>query len=92
MAYSRTFAEFIKDSTFENLPQEARQAAKLFILDILGVMYAGARSKPAGLVENYVRKAKDSEGCTIIPSGFKANCLDAVHKFPTNFAQQKKEF
>ena len=78
MGYSRIFSEFIQNASFESLPIDVQQSAKCFILDILGVIYSGSKSEPGKIIESFIKKSNSQAESTIIPTGFRASCLDAA--------------
>lgn len=73
------FAEHAANITYENLPVEARLAAKKSILDTLGVMLAASGSEPAvrGVVE-IVKESGGAPDCTILGFGGRAPAIMAA--------------
>ncbi len=55
METTKRIAEFVSKTTLDQIPPEAREIAKMAILDNLGVALAGSRDALAGIMVNYVK-------------------------------------
>lgn len=73
------FADHVAGVRYEKLPAEARLAAKMSILDTLGVILAASGMEPAvrGVIE-IVKESGGSPDCTILGFGGKAPAMMAA--------------
>jgi 2-methylcitrate dehydratase PrpD len=71
-------AYFIEDITFERLPQEAVAAAKIPLLDCLGVAVAGSREDASQIMLKYLAESGGSPEAGVIGSGFKTSAAQAA--------------
>ena len=76
---ARHFAEFAAKARYEDVPTEAREAAKKSIIDTLGVMLAASGMEPAvqGVIE-VVRESGGAAECTILGFGGRAPAMMAA--------------
>ncbi len=76
---TRTLARFISDFRYENLSRQAVEAAKVGIIDGVGVMLAGSTYRPlAALMAGYVREMGGVPRCSVVGWGFKTNAPSAA--------------
>lgn len=82
---TRDFAEFIASTSYQDLPEDVLNQAKLCFLDFLGVSLKGSHSKSATMVRNIIGTGGESTvigGNTNNPmdaalaNGVSAHCLD----------------
>ena len=71
-------AQFVVDSRFGDLPANVVDAAKIAVLDGIGVMLAGSMEAPAQIVAEYVRTLGGASACTVAGTGFKTNAPSAA--------------
>ena len=73
MSATRTLAQFIADTEFENLPPPVVEAAKIAILDGVANMVAGSVQELADIIGRYVRDAGGSPQASVVGWGYKTN-------------------
>ena len=79
MNISREFIEYLHEITYENIPEEAHDRAKYFLLDFLGVSICGTKADSSGVLYNFIKNnAKHDGPCTIIGSPLKTMPADAA--------------
>jgi 2-methylcitrate dehydratase PrpD len=74
----KKLADFIHDTSFENLPPNVIHQAKLCLLDLIGVSIAGGRQNVAAIVRNLVPALSGCEEATLWGSEGKLPLLTAV--------------
>jgi 2-methylcitrate dehydratase PrpD len=76
--FTRMLAQFIVNTTYQDLPGPAIAAAKRGVLDFVAVTLAGSHEPVAEKITHFVRGGKRDQEATVIHGGFKANaCLAA---------------
>ena len=79
MNISREFVDHLYKIKYEILPEEARDRAKYFLLDFLGVTICGTSADSSKVFYNFISKNPSHNGpCTIIGSSLKASPADAA--------------
>lgn len=78
MEITRTFAEFIKRTTFNDIPAAAASTAKYLILDAVGVALGGSIIPGGRIAIRYARELNARPACTVIGGGFKTTAADAA--------------
>ena len=73
MSATRTLAQFIADTDFENLPPPVVEAAKIAILDGVANMVAGSVQELADIIGRYVRDAGGSPQASVVGWGYQTN-------------------
>ena len=73
MSATRTLAQFIADTEFENLPPPVVEAAKIAILDGVANMVAGSVQELADIIGRYVQDAGGSPQASVVGWGYKTN-------------------
>ena len=73
MSATRTLAEFIADTKFENLPSPVVEAAKIAILDGVANMVAGSVQELADIIGRYVRDAGGAPQASVVGWGYRTN-------------------
>lgn len=71
-------AGFIKEITFERLPEEAVKAAKIPFLDCLGVAVAGSAEQASRILVKYLAESGGSPEAGLIGAGFKTSTAQAA--------------
>ena len=72
---TETLVRFISDFRHENLSRQAVEAAKVGIIDGVGVMLAGSTYRPlAALMAGYVREMGGAPRCSVVGWGFQDQC------------------
>ncbi len=74
----KKLAAFIHGTSYDNLPQNVIQQAKLCLLDLIGVSIAGGRQKVASIVQSLVPAMGGCEEVTLWGSDRKLPLLTAV--------------
>ena len=78
MFLTEKLAEFVVDTTYEDIPDEARRKAKRCILDCVGVTLAGSLDPIQVPVKQYLEEIGGNEHSTIIGLGGKTSVLNAA--------------
>ena len=67
-------AAMVEGTSYEDLPEEARTAAKMAVLDTLGVMLAGSGAgEDVGAVVGLLDELGGNEECSVVAFGKKSN-------------------
>ena len=80
IGYTRTVAEYVTRTQFDDLPRDAVATAKLHILDAIGVMLGAYGTKHA-LIRNLIELSREASArgkATIVGAGEKIGCADAT--------------
>jgi len=70
-AVSQKISEFVAGVRLKNIPPEARDLAKLHVLDGLAVMLGGAGEESSRILRRRFRRAKIAGGATVLGAGEK---------------------
>jgi len=73
MSIMNAIVAFIKETNFNDIPQEAVSKAKEGVIDFLGCTLVGSRNETGKIVLNYVRSLKANPESTVIGAGFKTS-------------------
>ena len=73
MSETRTLAQFIADTQYDNLPSTVVEAAKTAILDGVANVVAGSVQELADIIGRYVRDAGGSPQSSVVGWGYKTN-------------------
>ena len=73
MSVTEELAGHISSATFDDMPVEAVEAAKVVILDGLAVTLAGSREQAAQIVADYARDMGGNPMCSVFGQGFKTS-------------------
>ena len=73
MSQTRTLAQFIADTEYDNLPSPVVDAAKTAILDGVANVVAGSVQELADIIGRYVRDAGGSPQSSVVGWGYKTN-------------------
>ena len=73
MSETRTLAQFIADTDYDNLPPPVVEAAKTAILDGVANVVAGSVQELADIIGRYVRDAGGSPQSSVVGWGYKTN-------------------
>ena len=73
MSATRTLAQFIADTKFENLPAPVVEAAKIAILDGVANMVAGSVEELADIIGRYVRDSGGAPQASVVGWGYQTN-------------------
>jgi 2-methylcitrate dehydratase PrpD len=74
----KKLADFIHDTSYDNLPQNVIHQAKLCLLDLIGVSIAGGRQNVASIVQSLIPAMSGCEEVTLWGSDRKLPLLTAV--------------
>src|SRR3954453_16065482 len=69
MTISQRLADFIGKASYETLPSDVHEMAKLCFLDWLGAGGAGTGALPAEIVVDLVNELGGNEEATVVPTG-----------------------
>ncbi len=78
MTVARNLAEYALALRFQDIPREAVSQAKRLLLDSLGCAIGGYDSDASKIIQGVVKRLRGPEEATIIGSGLKTSCLNAV--------------
>ena len=73
MSVTEQLAQHIAGATFDAMPPEAVEAAKVVILDGLAVTLAGSQEQAAQIVADYAREMGGNPQCSAFGHGFKTS-------------------
>lgn len=72
MGATERIAAFVVDGRYEAIPEEARERARMFILDALAVMLAGATTEGTRIIHGWVHEMAGREEGEVVGGGFRA--------------------
>lgn len=75
---TKAIAEFVYNTSYEQLPNEAIHIAKTSIIDGIGTCIAGADSSSGMIITDYIRERASGTEATIITKGFKTSAPEAA--------------
>jgi 2-methylcitrate dehydratase PrpD len=75
---TKALAQFIVDTSYENLPAPVVEAAKIAILDGIANMLAGSTQELATIIGQYVKDSGGTPQSTVIGWGFKTHAPSAA--------------
>ena len=78
MGPTETLARFVAETTYESLPREVVDAAKVAILDGVANLLAGSTQPVGAIVGRYVRELGGVPGCSVVGQGYKTNAPAAA--------------
>jgi 2-methylcitrate dehydratase PrpD len=78
MEATKKVVEFVSQTTYENLPMDVISAAKVAVIDCLGVTLAGSKEQSAILCAEMVRQEQATPEATILGQGFKSSSTQAA--------------
>ena len=78
MSTTETLAKLIAGTKYDSIPPDVIEAAKVVILDGIGVMLAGSREEPAKIVADYVRDMGGNPLCSVYGHGFSTSPVMAA--------------
>lgn len=77
--YTRTIAEYLANTTYEDLTPEAIEYAKKSIMDTLGIMFPATTLAPTSdIVLDFLEEVNEGSRCTLVGYGKKASLLEAA--------------
>lgn len=77
MDLSKTIAQYIAATTYEDLPEDVIHFTKLCILDYFGSAFAGSSKPPIKMIEAFVREMGGEEQATLVTGG-KTSVMNAA--------------
>jgi 2-methylcitrate dehydratase PrpD len=78
MSATKTLAQFIVDTRYDQLPDAVVDAAKVAILDGVANMLGGSTQDLAAIIGQYVKSLGGTPACAVIGWGFKTNAPSAA--------------
>ncbi len=78
MDYTRKVAEFVAQTTYEDLPVKAIELVKQAILDSVAVTLAGSIEPAAKICAQMAREESTSKDSSVFGQGFKTSCSQAA--------------
>lgn len=78
MTVARELAKYALRLTFDDLPKEVVHEAKRAIIDTIGCAIGGYSSEASKIIQNLSKELGGPQESTIIGSGFKTSCLNAI--------------
>jgi 2-methylcitrate dehydratase PrpD len=73
MSIMNEMVAYIKETTFEDLPQEAISKAKEGVIDFLGCTLVGSKNETGKIILDYVKSLSAKSESTVIGGGFKTS-------------------
>ena len=70
MSTTESLAALIVETKYESMPPQVIEAAKVVIMDGMGVMLAGSQEEPARIVADHVNEMGCAPRCTVFGQGF----------------------
>src|SRR5690625_3104593 len=77
MNLSKTLAEYISTTNYDDLPEDVVEFTKLCLLDYFGCAIAGAKAKPVQKIYELANEMGGNNQATLIPGG-KSSALQAA--------------
>jgi 2-methylcitrate dehydratase PrpD len=77
-AATERLARFVVETHYDRLPKPAVEAAKIAIMDGVGVMVAGSAQAPARIAAAYAHELGGAPRCSVVGAGFKTNAPSAA--------------
>jgi len=78
MEVTQKFAQFIVETGFEQIPDEAVNATKRALLDTLGVALAGSIEPSGRIIANFVKRQQSDPKAAVVGSGFRTSAPEAA--------------
>jgi 2-methylcitrate dehydratase PrpD len=78
MEVTQKFAQFIVDTGFEQIPEEAVTATKRALLDTLGVALAGSKEPAGRIIADFIKKQQSAPKVAVIGTGFRTSAPEAA--------------
>lgn len=78
MGHTATIASFVRETTFDNLPEEVVHVAKQLILDTIACAIGGHTTEMGTTVVDYVRDIGNQPESTVIGTKYKVSCQNAA--------------
>ncbi len=78
MDVTARISQFVTDASFDRVPPQALETAKVALLDSLGVALAGSREPGAKICAEIVRREEARQEATVIGQGFKSSASQAA--------------
>ncbi len=69
---------FIRDTRWEDLPEEVRHQAKRALLDTLGALIAGAQTPAGVILRGYSLAQHPGDEATLLPTGERVSTVGAA--------------
>jgi 2-methylcitrate dehydratase PrpD len=76
---TREVAEFLAALRYEDLPRETIEAAKIFVLDLIGCALGAMRTDEVRIAADVVRELGGTPEATAIGLGFRTSCNNAAY-------------
>ncbi|MCK6451773.1 MAG: MmgE/PrpD family protein [Alphaproteobacteria bacterium] len=76
---TRQLAEFLAALRIEDLPPQTIEAAKMFVLDVIGCALGAMRTDEVHIAAEVVRELGGTTECTAIGLGFRTSCSNAAY-------------
>jgi 2-methylcitrate dehydratase PrpD len=78
MEVTEKLAEFIHDTTFQDIPEDVVASSRECFMDWHGVALAGTREESARIILEYVKEVGGKPEASVLGSNFKTNAADAA--------------
>lgn len=78
MGVTDKFAEFIANTSFEDIPKETIAIAKEHILDTLGTILAGSVEPPGMILKEFVKEIGGTPEAGVVGAGFRSSAPNAA--------------
>jgi 2-methylcitrate dehydratase PrpD len=78
LSVTKKLADFVVETTFDDLPDGVTEHAKVCILDWIGVALAGSLKPPSRIIASIIREMAGREEAAVIGMGFRTSCPNAA--------------
>jgi 2-methylcitrate dehydratase PrpD len=78
LSVTKKLADFVVETTFDDLPDGVTEHAKVCILDWIGVALAGSLEPPSRIMASIIKEMAGREEAAVIGMGFRTSCPNAA--------------
>jgi len=78
LSVTKELADFVVETSFDDLPEEVAEHAKTCILDWIGVALAGSLEPPSRIMASIIKEMGGREEAAVIGMGFRTSCPNAA--------------
>lgn len=77
LSVTKKLADFVLETTYDDLPEEVTEHVKACILDWIGVALAGSLEPPSKIMASIIKETACREEAAVVGMGFKTSCVNA---------------
>ena len=78
MSVTKKLADFVVETTFDDLPDGVTEHVKVCILDWIGVALAGSIEPPSRIIASIIKEMAGRKEAAVIGMGFRTSCPNAA--------------